>query len=289
LNLSPALELARSGKLYPAVILHGSEAETRQQAAVDLALTLLCRGPEEERPCRECRHCRRVTWPEERTSAFHPDFRVLQRDLRTVTSVEATKAFLRTAQVTPFEARGQVFVVANAETLSGEAANALLKTLEEPYPSAPRHFLLLAPSQFDLLATLRSRSLAVFLGSPPRPRGGEIDQLARRFDEAVAGFEQRGSPADLMAAAAVLKEAGSWADPRAATPWERAAAVVLESLERGPREAVDRRKRLDLAGDLLGGVRLRVRGISPERILEGLLHRNLARRTSVEAKVGRQP
>jgi hypothetical protein len=286
-NLDPALDLARSGKLYPAVILHGGEAKTRQQAAVDLALALLCSGSEEVRPCRECRHCRRVAWPEERASAFHPDFRVLRRDLRTVTSVEATKSFLRTAQVAPFEARGQVFVVANAETLSGEAANSLLKTLEEPHRSAPRHFLLLAPSQFDLLATLRSRSLAVFLGSPPRPRGGKIEDLACRFDQAVADFERRGSPADLMAAAAVLKEAGTWADPRAATPWERAAAVVLESLDREAGAPVDRRRRLDLAGDLLGGVRLRVRGISPERILEGLLHRNLARRKSAKPKVGR--
>ena len=93
-----------------------------------------------------------------------------------MTSVGATKAFLREAQVSPFEARGQVFVIANAETLSGEAANALLKTLEEPPPSSPRHFLLLAPSQLDLLPTL-AKSLAVALSgdvaAAPRGEGRE--------------------------------------------------------------------------------------------------------------------
>src|SRR6185295_9777727 len=90
---------------------------------------------------------------------------ILLRDLKTSTSVEATRELLRTAQVSPFEARGQVFVIASAESLSPEAANALLKSLEEPHLTAARNFFLLAPSRLDLLPTLRSRSLAIFLGA----------------------------------------------------------------------------------------------------------------------------
>ncbi|HSF44299.1 MAG TPA: hypothetical protein VLT87_31215, partial [Thermoanaerobaculia bacterium] len=155
MSLAPVLENARKGRLYPAVILHGGDEETRQRAALTLARALLCEAPSPEaRPCGVCRHCRRIVWPgsaEAGETLFHPDFQVLARDLKTSTSVEATREMLKTAQFSPFEARGQVFVVASAESLTGEAANALLKTLEEPPVSAPRNFLLLAPSRLDLL------------------------------------------------------------------------------------------------------------------------------------------
>ena len=91
-----------------------------------------------------------------------------------MTSVEATKRFVETAQMTPFEARGQVFVIASAESLSAGAADALLKNLEEPHEGSPRHFLLLAPSQFDLSPTLRSRSLSIFLGASERLDEGPV-------------------------------------------------------------------------------------------------------------------
>ncbi|MEJ2086152.1 MAG: hypothetical protein P8Y44_10810, partial [Acidobacteriota bacterium] len=132
MSLRSIQELASKGRLYPSVILHGARAEDRQRAAVELGRILLCEASPDSRPCGDCRHCRRIVWPEAGKDTFHPDFRVLERDLRTVTSVEATRSFLEHAQVSPFEARGQVFVVANAETLGGGAANALLKTLEEP-------------------------------------------------------------------------------------------------------------------------------------------------------------
>ena len=173
-----ALEIAREGRLYPAVILHGGDPEARRAAAGELAQLLLCSAPAAERPCGRCRHCPRIAAIRESGDGFHPDFQVLERDLKTVTSVEATKVFLRGAQVPPFEANGQVFVIASAESLSGEAANALLNTLEEPRGKTTRHFLLLAPSHLDLLPTLRSRSLAVYLGGGARPVGEDLEELA---------------------------------------------------------------------------------------------------------------
>jgi hypothetical protein len=181
--------------------------------------------------------------------------------------------------VAPFEARGQVFVIANAETLSGEAANSLLKTLEEPPPSAPRHFLLLAPSQLDLLPTLRSRSLSLFLGSSARPRGEKIDDLAVEFSAALTSYRNSGNGAELLAAAAILKQAGSFRDPSASAPWEKAAAVVVEASKArhaaGSPTGRERQALLALAADLLKGPQMRVRGIQPERILEGLISERL--------------
>lgn len=243
--------------------------------ALRLAGILLCEQEGQSRPCGVCRHCARIAWPGEGPTSFHPDFRVLQRDLKTSTSVEATKAFLQLAQVSPFEARGQVFVIARADTLTGEAANALLKTLEEPPARSPAHFLLLSPSQFDLLPTVRSRSLPVFLGSMRGPDEDRVAELAQRFAVDVERFLETQSLVHLLTAAEGLTDAGDWQDPRAAASWTLAASIVKQSQSRLP--AVLGRQLLGLAEDLLEGWRLRLRGIQPQRILEGLVVQHLAR------------
>ncbi len=276
MNSTGAEAMARAGRLYPSLIVHGGEPEGRRETALRLARLVLCERSPEERPCGDCRHCRRIVWPEGADAPFHPDFRVLERDLKTSTSVDATKQFLTTAQLSPFEARGQVFVVASAESLTGEAANALLKTLEEPPTSAPRHFLLLAPSQFDLLPTLRSRSLAIFLGPASRPDPEAAGTRARAFAEALAEAPDRGGGgAGLFAAAEALAAGGDWSDPRARAPWEEAATAVVEASRSPDLEPPTRRRLLALAEELLEAPRLRVRGITARRILEGLVHRHL--------------
>jgi DNA polymerase III subunit delta' len=60
---------------------------------------------------------------------------------------------------TPFESRRRVFVIEDAHAMNDQAANRLLKTLEEPPPFA--HLILLAPSARDVLATIASRCQAV--------------------------------------------------------------------------------------------------------------------------------
>src|SRR4051794_5796493 len=279
LSYESALAAARQGRLYPAVILDGGRAEARRSAALELARALLCEAPAAARPCGVCRHCRRIVLPgEDEAAPFHPDFQVLERDLKASTSVDATREMLRTAQVSPYEARGQVFVIASAESLTGEAANALLKNLEEPHVSAPRHFLLLAPSRLDLLPTLRSRSLAVFLGAAVPVDAAAVEPLARSFAAAASAYTGSGAPISLLGAAAALAAAGGWEDPRSGRPWALAAAAVLRSLELepGPAMTTARRARLALAEALLDSPALRLRGIAADRILEGLVARHLA-------------
>lgn len=280
MSLAAALTSARQGRLYPSVILDGGNADIRSKAALELARTLLCEAAPEARPCGVCRHCRRIVWPaaekEKEATAFHPDFQVLERDLKASTSVDATREMLKTAQISPFEARGQVFVVASAESLTGEAANALLKNLEEPHVSAPRHFFLLTPSRLDLLPTLRSRSLAVFLGPAEAVDAATVEPLARSFAASAAAYAGSGALIHLLGAAAALAAAGGWEDPRSGRPWALAAAAVLRSLELEAGAPEARRARLALAEALLESPALRLRGIAADRILEGLVARHLA-------------
>lgn len=269
------LETARRGRLYPSVILYGSTFEARRDAACDTSRTLLCARPEQERPCGECRHCRRVVWPGPKVERFHPDFHVLERDLVTSTSIDATKGFLRSTVATPFEARGQVFVVAEADTLGPGAADTLLKTLEEPPAMTPRNFLLLAGSRLDLSPTLRSRSLAVYLGVPETLDEELVSAVAGELASSLDAYFESASPVLLLTAAQALGRIPGWEDTRARKPWATAAAAVVRYA--GQRQAPPsvRRALYALAGELADAWTLRLRMIPAERVLEGLVSRHL--------------
>lgn len=285
--VSGLVELARAGRLYPALILHGGGPQGRQEAALALARTLLCEREAMERPCGECRHCRRIVWPppadekkksraDEPPPLFHPDFAVLLRDKLTVTSAEATREELRSAHSSPFEARGQVFVVGEADTLSPEGGDALLKLLEEPGLGAPRHFFLLAPSRLDLPPTLRSRSMAIYLGAAEAADEKKIARAAEGVAASVARFAADGRGLDLIAAAGWLAAVHDFKDPRAQAPWSAAATALRSAAYAEATPARFRRPLLELAHDLLAEAPpLRLRGISPERILEGMVSRRL--------------
>ncbi len=275
-----AVELARTDRLYPALILDGGSDATRREAATRIARTLLCEKPPAERPCGSCPHCLRVDGlrrEKDGDAPFHPDFALLERDLKTATSAESTREFARAAHSAPFEARGQVFVVAEADSLSAEAGDALLKLLEEPGLGAPRHFLLLAPSRLDLPATLRSRSMALFLGSTETAPEEKVAPLAESLVASLERWRMSRNGLFLLDAAGRLARAADFADPRAESPWVLAAAAVTRTALAPDLAPELRRPLVGLAEDLLGEApALRLRGISAERILEGLFSRRLA-------------
>jgi hypothetical protein len=271
--------LARSGQLYPSVILHGGSQEDRVAAAISLARAVLCAGSPGGPDC-GCRHCRRIQMPAEGAVLFHPDVHFLWQDLRTVTSTDATRQMLRAAQLHPFEAQGQIFVVMNAETLSDEAANVLLKMLEEPPRSAPRHFLLLSPAGDRLLPTVRSRSMSVYLGATERPDPEQVGEVASAFARALEEYGTGGSPLHLLAAADALLAGGTWDDARDPRPFTFAASAVVAAYRSGAgaMRAGQGAAMLALAEDLLlFAPETRTRNISAQRILEGLLSKHLAR------------
>lgn len=264
------LSLAREGRLYPSLIIYGGSFDDRKEASLRLGRTLLCLSETEDRPCGHCRACSRIHWGAD--LGFHPDFRLLTRDLTATTSVEAARNFLKLAQQSPFEARGQVFVVAEADTLSPSAANAFLKILEEPPTSAPRNFLLLCPSRQDLLPTLRSRSWLLYLGQSESLSEQKITELSNDL-KAILALGSGGLQS--MAFAQTLLRAGQphFKDLRDKHGFSLAAGAVMETALESPPPL--RGRLLDLAHALLEAPSLRLRSIPAERILEGVVARYL--------------
>lgn len=155
--LSRALQ---SGRLAHAYLFHGPRSVGKRSAARVFASAIQCerlRGAAGDpthpglRPCGVCDSCRRVA------AGTHPDVIEVEPDTATGQniSVKQAGAVVASAALRPKSGARRIFIVANAELLHEDAANALLKTLEEPGEFGL--LLLCAPNQELLLPTIRSR------------------------------------------------------------------------------------------------------------------------------------
>ena len=144
-----------NGRLSHAYLLTGPPRVGKRTLALDIARAVNCIA--DGRPCDECRQCQRVS------KGLHADVAVIELEpmasdetrLRTSISIAQVREAQEQAVLKPYEGRGRVFILENAELLSEEAANALLKTLEEPPDQVT--IVLLATSTDSLPETIVSR------------------------------------------------------------------------------------------------------------------------------------
>ena len=145
------LDRARAlDRLAPAYLLVGPPHVGKATVALALAKAVNCRGATP--PCGECDQCRHID------EGRHPDVRVLEvQEIagQRAISIDAVRELQRQAYLRPFEGQWRVTIIDGAEYLSEPAANALLKTLEEPPPNVL--LVLLATNAEAVLPTIRSR------------------------------------------------------------------------------------------------------------------------------------
>lgn len=169
-----------SSRLHHALLFDGPDGVGKTLAAFGLAQALVCdrRAVGVPDACGECHACVRSVPRGDAKTTLHPDVTVIERGLydaavinrRTPEAQEISIDQIRTlvlarAAFPPHEGRAKVFLVQRAEELSLAAANALLKTLEEPGPRT--HFVLLSSRAESLLPTIRSRTLRIRFGALP--------------------------------------------------------------------------------------------------------------------------
>jgi DNA polymerase III subunit delta' len=143
--------------LAHAYLLVGPSHVGKMTLAIDLARALNC--PEGDPPCSVCRTCQRIS--EGKFSDVVIITRNSGRDAKdkrksSEISIDTIRDFLqKSSTLPPYEGRFKVFIVDTAELMSNEAANCLLKTLEEP----PSHvvIILLTSEEKSLLPTVVSR------------------------------------------------------------------------------------------------------------------------------------
>lgn len=160
----------------------GPPGSGRSNAALAFAAALQC----VDAGCGECQSCRQAH------AGSHPDITVIRTDGLSI-GVDLMRDHVRRAALHPATGRWQVMVVEDADRLTDQAANALLKSLEEP--SASTVWMLCAPAIEDVLITVRSRCRSVRLRTPStdsitellHQRDGIDRELARAAAQASQG------------------------------------------------------------------------------------------------------
>ncbi|HVN22975.1 MAG TPA: DNA polymerase III subunit delta' [Syntrophorhabdales bacterium] len=137
-----------------ALLFSGPLGVGKYTMAVEIVKYLFC---EKGTGCGSCRACQNVL------RNTHPDLRILRAE--TTIGIDELRGIRKEVYEPPYEAPLRTVIIDGAEQMTREAANAVLKTLEEPPPS--NLFLLITSSEKDLPLTIRSRCMHIGFGPIP--------------------------------------------------------------------------------------------------------------------------
>jgi DNA polymerase-3 subunit delta' len=179
------------GRVPHAYLFSGPLGAGKSTAALALAAAMNCdRAPDEG--CGECASCERIG------RGLHPDVVSLERQgaSQTVPIEVIRKQVIPVLGLSPHEGRARFFLLDEAAALLGPAANALLKTLEEP--PARTHFILCTSSIGELLPTIRSRCQRVIFQPLAAEVRAELDgedgeRSLQVVDAVIAGVSKSAS------------------------------------------------------------------------------------------------
>jgi DNA polymerase-3 subunit delta' len=148
------LGAATAGGLTHAWLFTGPPGSGRSVAARAFAAALLC----DQQGCGKCPSCRQVA------AGTHPDLLLIKPDGLSY-GVKQTRDLVLKAAASPVYGGWRIVLFEDADRATEQAANALLKAIEEPPPRTV--WMLCAPSAADLPTTIRSRCRLVTLRTPP--------------------------------------------------------------------------------------------------------------------------
>jgi DNA polymerase-3 subunit delta' len=170
----------QTSSMTHAWLFTGPPGSGRSNAARAFAAALLCdRGG-----CGECLSCRTAL------SGSHADVTMVVTE-QSVITVGVARETVRQAALAPAGSRWQVMIVEDADRLHERAADALLKSIEEPPPRTV--WLLCAPTIEDVAPTIRSRCRSLVLRTPPTAEVAAHLVSREGVSEAVAMFAARAS------------------------------------------------------------------------------------------------
>jgi DNA polymerase-3 subunit delta' len=144
-------ESALAGRLPHAVIFAGQEGVGKFSFAVSLSTLLMCGERDDRSFCGRCRHCRLIE------AGTHPDLQIIKLgEERKEIGIDSIRDLIHTIHKKPFLATLKSAIIDQADLMTAEASNALLKILEEPPGNA--NLFLVTSKPASLLPTIRSRS-----------------------------------------------------------------------------------------------------------------------------------
>ena len=163
-------QIAANERLGSAYLFTGIRGIGKTTTAMAFALLLNCADPVDGDGCRRCTSCRKII------DGNHPDLIVIEPDqAKKVISIDQVREINRHLAFSPAHGRYRVVIIDPAEKMTHEAANAFLKTLEEP----PAHNIIIlnVRDPRELLPTIVSRCQKVSF--KPLPTGDIINWLKK--------------------------------------------------------------------------------------------------------------
>jgi DNA polymerase III subunit delta' len=155
----------RHGRVGHAYLITGPQQIGKTTLARAFAQALNCTADAAERPCGNCRACRLIA------ADHHPDVRLVTPEIsgrgKATLRIAQIRELLQALNLSAYEARAKVAILKQFDAANANAANAFLKTLEEPPPNVV--LILTATDADTLLPTIASRCRTVALRPLPAP------------------------------------------------------------------------------------------------------------------------
>ncbi len=190
----PALREAALGHaMSHAWLITGPPGSGRSNVAIAFAAALQC----EQGGCGQCHACHTAL------IGSHADVHLVRTDKLSI-GVAEVRDLVRTAALSPNGSRWQVIVVEDADRLTEQACNALLKAIEEP--TARTVWMLCAPTVEDVLATIRSRCRLVTLTTPSAHDVAAFLERTLEVSPALAAHAARASQGHIGRARALARD-----------------------------------------------------------------------------------
>ncbi|HEU5456338.1 MAG TPA: DNA polymerase III subunit delta' [Nocardioides sp.] len=171
----------------------GPPGSGRSNAAIAFSAALQC----EQGGCGECHACHTVL------AGTHADVSVIRTEKLSI-GVDEVRDLVRRAALAPAGRRWQVMVVEDADRLTDQACNALLKAIEEPTDRTV--WMLCAPTVEDVLQTIRSRCRLVTLSTPTAADVTAFLVRTEGVDETLAASAARASQGHIGRARALARD-----------------------------------------------------------------------------------
>ncbi|WP_270513822.1 DNA polymerase III subunit delta' [Streptococcus mutans] len=158
--------ILQSGKLSHAYLFSGDFASF--EMAVLLAQSRFCDSPIDTLPCGQCRSCRLIAEND------FSDVKVIEPEGQMIKTA-TIRDLLREFSSSGFEGQSQVFIIRDADKMHTNAANSLLKFIEEP--QSDTYMILLTQDESRILPTIKSRTQIFYF---PKNRAYLIQQLEQK-------------------------------------------------------------------------------------------------------------
>ena len=144
----------KNNRLSHAYIFCGPEGSGKFLAALNFAKAIMCQNALSCEPCDKCPSCKKID------AKSHPDLFVLRPEKEGGSvKIDDIRQLIKDIYLKPFEAKKKVYIIDEAQSMKHEAANALLKTLEEPPTDST--LILITDNLKSLFHTIVSRSQVV--------------------------------------------------------------------------------------------------------------------------------